>query len=203
MSLIFHGFVSMLELMCPLSPAIIDSSYMVKPLLELLDTLPGFSPSRYDINQHESWRSFDLEKTHVDALSQRVQLLRVQGADPSHLAMLSLGKRGEIPTLVVRTPDAPIAALLGALTPLVDAIPMRWLTITSEPWRQAVSQASPKPSLSPIMVWPHDSEPSQARLGSHPDFARHPGTQTITWTLSTHTHAPDATHLAALHALMD
>lgn len=201
MSLIFHGFVSMLELMCPLSPALIDSSYMVKPLLELLDALPGFSPSRYDINQHESWRSFNLEKTHVDALSQRVQLLRVQGADPSHLAMLSLGKRGETPTLVVRTPDAPISALLGALTPLVDTIPMRWLTITSEPWRQAVPQTS-SPAPSPIMVWPHDNEPSQTQLNSHPDFARHPGEHTITWTLSTHMRAPDAAHLAALHALM-
>ncbi len=187
----------MLELLCPLSPPLINTSQMVTPLLELLCALPGFSPTRYDLNRHDSWRAFDLEKTHVDALSQRVQLVRVQGLAPEHLAMLSLGKLGEPPTLMARLPDAPPDAFTSALLPLLDALPMRQLTITSQAWKTHTPD-----KLSPIMACPTAHEPAHWQTLSPPaPITRHTTTHTTLWQLTDSFDAPSPTLLRSLETL--
>lgn len=68
---------------------------VVRPLFEWLASLPDFAPIRYDMNAMEHWRPWDLNKAIVDALTQRTQMFRIEGAG---LFVLALGKHGEPPS---------------------------------------------------------------------------------------------------------
>ncbi len=77
----------------------IDGTAKIRPVLEWLEALPGFAPTRYDLNAMEHWRAWDLDRAVVDALTQRTQLFRVEGTG---VFMLALGKHGEPPTVALQ-----------------------------------------------------------------------------------------------------
>lgn len=76
--------------------AITDES-LARALLRLIEDLPGFVPERYDLNQRDSFRAWDLERAIVDLLTQRTQLFAVTGGDAT--VFIATGKHGEPPTL--------------------------------------------------------------------------------------------------------
>lgn len=119
----------------------LDEAARVRPILEEFEALPGFSPARYDLNQHGSWRSFDVEKACVDALAQRTQLVRVEGRSPGQVAMVAMGKHGEQPTVMVqlRVEIREGAAEVAARWPgLFERAPLLEALVTSPSWRAAL-----------------------------------------------------------------
>jgi hypothetical protein len=88
-----------MTLVIELSISSIVDEAVARPLLELLEQLPGFGPARYDLNERQSWRSWELESAVVDLLTQRTQMFRVEGDGGT--AVIATGKHGETPTMII------------------------------------------------------------------------------------------------------
>lgn len=97
----------MLEIIAIFSPGAIDDEETVRGVLERVAALPGMELARYDLNQMEHWRNFDLDRAVIDALTQRTQMFRAEGLGLFYFAM---GKHGEPPTAIVRA-DAGLDAV--------------------------------------------------------------------------------------------
>ncbi len=89
----------MLEIVAIFSAGAVDDGETMGPLIALVDALPGLELTRYDLNQMEHWRSWEPERATIDALTQRTQVLRAEGAG---VFFFALGKHGETPTAMVR-----------------------------------------------------------------------------------------------------
>ena len=68
-------------------------------ILAAIESLAGFEPVQYDLNQRGSPRGWDLDRAVVDLLTQRTQLFVVEGR--GGVAMIATGKHGEPPTLAI------------------------------------------------------------------------------------------------------
>lgn len=131
----------LLESIWRLDAEIIDRTDQLLPVITALTRLPGFTPTRYDFNQHGSWRSFDPELACVDGLSQRVQLLRIESIDPSHFAIITMGKNGDAPTALCALPAQPWRPLVAQWPTLMqDTITSRAM-LTSSTWRDELTAA--------------------------------------------------------------
>jgi hypothetical protein len=140
-----RGVEMMWELIIRLRGGPLDSEERVRPLLEELAALPGFEPERYDLNQHGNWRTFDLERSTVDALTQRTQLVRLAEGDDDdgQLAMVAMGKHGEQPTAVVRLrADAErLDEIVDHWGALFERLPVDNVILTDSDWREALAGA--------------------------------------------------------------
>lgn len=77
----------------------ITEETVARALLQFLEALDGFEPRRYDLNQKQMWRAWDLDRAVVDLLTQRTQLFAVAGEGGT--ALIATGKHGEVPTVAV------------------------------------------------------------------------------------------------------
>lgn len=73
----------------------------VREALSILD-LGAARWTRYDLDGMQNWRGYDLQRVTIDALTQRTAYVRVDGEDGA-MALVAMGKRGEPPTLMVRS----------------------------------------------------------------------------------------------------
>lgn len=87
----------MLEMMLRLRAGVLSDGEVLRGVLEGMCALPGFEAIRYDLNQQGSWRGFDGERMWIDAMTQRVQFMLIEGQSGDRW-MLALGKHGEQPT---------------------------------------------------------------------------------------------------------
>lgn len=127
-----------MEIIWKVDAQVIDEAVVMRPLLEGVAELAGFEPRRYDLNNHESWRPFDVEKTTVDALSQRVLLVRVEGAAPGSVALIAKGGAGGAPAVMIDPGGAAGAPEEVAQTwpRLFERAPIREALVTSAAWRE-------------------------------------------------------------------
>lgn len=157
----------MYEIILRLNPAPLIDEAVVRPLVEEIGQVPGFVPRAYDLNQRDQWKPFDLDRAVVDALTQRTQLLRLRGEDPSVLAMVATGKHGEQPTAIVRSPCSQVEldGWRAQWRRLFERLPLESITVSSPAWRQALAEAGVAPStiaaLPGLAVgWAHRSVPA-------------------------------------------
>lgn len=138
----------MLEIIWRLRSKVLRDEPELRAVIEALAGLPGFVPVRYDLNRKGQWRPY--ERTHivVDALTQRTQLLVIQGAalpggSPGSQAMIALGKHGEQPTVIVQLPDAPGVAgqLVDGWGELFETLDLDSTLLMSGARRAALEQA--------------------------------------------------------------
>lgn len=144
------------EIIWQLEPHPLTDERVVRPLVEALSAMPGFAISRYDMNQREQWRPFDLEHAVVDALTQRTQLLSLADEQRGRVALIAMGKHGEQPAMLMRWSLAPasgpggsqaqgLEAELVRLTAGWDAlfasVPVQQAFVTSAAWRAALLDA--------------------------------------------------------------
>ena len=140
----------MLELIWRFRTPTLDDDSVMLPLMSAIAETPGFSAKRYDLNQKEQWRDFDLERAVVDALTQRTQLVRIHGDRDQAMAMIAMGKREEQPTAIIRLPDGDdIDALVARWGGLYEDLPLDSTLISSGQWRNAL-QNSGLPSESSV-----------------------------------------------------
>ncbi len=128
-----------MEIIWRLQGHTLDTEARVRPLIEQIEKIPGFQPAHYDLNQKEQWRGFDLDRTVVDALTQRTQLVRIRGESGESLAVIALGKRGPEPTTVIRL-DVDVAPeeIVSHWEELVDEAPVRASLLTSDDWQERI-----------------------------------------------------------------
>lgn len=156
----------MLELIWRFDTRVLADEAIMMPLLAAIAQTPGLSPRRYDLNQKEQWRDFDADHALVDALTQRTQLMRIQGEDQGALAMIAMGKRDEQPTAILRLPDEDrVDALVGRWTTLYEELPIESTLISSSQWRAALESAELPPGavgglLGMIFGWKRGAEPA-------------------------------------------
>jgi hypothetical protein len=132
----------MLELIWRLRLPTLDDESVMLPLILAMSQTPGFSPDCYDLNQKEQWRSFEPERLVVDALTQRTQLVRIQGNAEGTIAMLALGKREEQPTAIIRVPlDTPLEKVVGRWTKLYEDLPLESTLVSASGWRKSMQSA--------------------------------------------------------------
>lgn len=142
----------LLESIWRLDAEIIDRTDQLLPIITALTQLPGFAPRRYDFNQHGSWRAFDPELACVDGLSQRVQLLRIESEDPTHFALITMGKNGDAPTALCALPEQPWRTIVDQWPSLLrDTITSRAM-LTSASWRSQIITACSDPRASAIGI---------------------------------------------------
>ena len=147
---------------------ILDTDDKLRPILEQIAAIPEFVPVDYDLNQKEQWRDFDAERTLVDGLTQRTQLLRIRGEGEGEVAMVAMGKHGEEPTTVIRLSEERrqrLDAYVDAWDALFDEVSLRVALITSPTWRQTLDQAGitwEDAAITPAMVlaWPRRGIPA-------------------------------------------
>lgn len=97
----------MLECIAILSAGPVHDEATVRGVLERAANVAGTQFARYDLNQMEHWRTFDLDRAVIDALTQRTQMFRAEGLG---LFYFALGKHGEPPTAILRA-DAELEAI--------------------------------------------------------------------------------------------
>lgn len=138
----------MLEIIWRFRTSTLDDESTIIPLLQAVADTPGFEPQRYDLNQKEQWRSFDLEHAVVDALTQRTQLVRIEGGEEGQLAMIALGKREEQPTAIIRAPETqPLEPLVAKWPGLYEDLPVSSTVISSSAWRRALDSLELPPEV--------------------------------------------------------
>lgn len=94
-----------MQIVIELGASSITDESVARPLLELLDAIEQFQPTRYTLNERDAWRAWDLEGAVVDLLTQRTLLFRVEGDGGS--AVIATGKQGETPTLIIESDESP------------------------------------------------------------------------------------------------
>lgn len=155
----------MLELIWRFRNATLQDESVLRPLIEAIADTPGFVPTRYDLNQREDWRDFDLDRAVVDALTQRTQLVRLQNQEGDALAMIALGKRDEQPTAIIRLPQPhDLGPLVGRWTRLYEALPLESTLVSSSEWRRALDQAQLPRQIAGVLLgmvfgWQRGVEP--------------------------------------------
>jgi hypothetical protein len=178
-----------MEIIWRLQGRVLDTEARVRPLIEQLQKIPGFQPAQYDLNQKEQWRGFDLDRTVVDALTQRTQLVRIRGENGRSLAVIALGKRGPEPTAVIRLDaDVSPSESVSHWEELVEEAPVRASLLTSNDWQDRIEATDIDWSwedFPPALVcgWRRDSKPDNletaleavptgtpVRLEQHPGF---------------------------------
>ncbi len=132
----------MLELIWRFRVSTLDDESVVLPLISAIADTPGLSAKRYDLNQKEQWRSFEIERAVVDALTQRTQLIQIQGDPEGAMAMIALGKRDEQPTAIIRLPaDEALSRQVSRWSALYEELPLESTVISAGAWRAALHSA--------------------------------------------------------------
>ncbi len=134
----------MFDILCQLDLDRTQSIHHLRAIIHLMLDLPSFNPTRYDLSHHESWRTFDPEKVCIDALSQRIDLIRIQGTSPSQLAMITNGSPDIPPMFMVSFPEDNLSATSLQdilLRPLPTLPPFKWLAVTSSSWKTSCSSS--------------------------------------------------------------
>ncbi|MFW5966006.1 MAG: hypothetical protein ACOCV2_00755 [Persicimonas sp.] len=159
---------SMLELIWRFELASLDDESVVRPLMAALEEVPDFSPDEYDLNQKEQWRTFDLDRAVVDALTQRTQLVRIADRSRDQLALVALGKHDEQPTAIVRLQEGEqpeLEKLVAAWPELYESLPLESTLVSSSNWRRALLEADLPRELTGDLLgmvfgWRRGAEPS-------------------------------------------
>lgn len=106
-----------MALVIQLNEQTIEDEAVARAIVEFIDALPALEPARYDLNQRENWRGWEIERATVDLLTQRTQLFRVEGEGGN--VMVATGKHGEVPTIAIdgRAGEGVDEALYAPLRP--------------------------------------------------------------------------------------
>lgn len=127
----------MIDIVWKLSVSTLERESEVRPLLELVAESAGFEPVRYDLNQRGKWRDFELDRAVVDTLTQRTQLVRIDGRGPGEVegedpiddrardlggsrAIIATGKHDEQPTCMIRLATDGRGSRVSAIEGAVD-----------------------------------------------------------------------------------
>jgi len=84
----------------------VTSKIRLEAIAEAIDAFPA-DWVRYDQNLMSSWKTYSGERLVVDAQTQRTAMIRIEG-EGGAMALLALGKRGEPPTLILRSVFGPL-----------------------------------------------------------------------------------------------
>lgn len=199
-----------LESIWRLKPDRLDEGDDVRALLRAIAGVPGLAPVEYDLNRKEQWRRFDVERTAVDALTQRTQFVRIRGEEGA-TAMIATGKRGEEPAVVLRTGGSDLDTLVQHWGEVFGRAPVRSTVAGDEAWRTELERhALDWPESLPVarvvgMVAPRGT--GEADLGvdvpgdSPASIERHPSHAVLD--LGPEGEVADAEHAAAVEVLAD
>ncbi|MEM1349279.1 MAG: hypothetical protein AAGI01_12030, partial [Myxococcota bacterium] len=145
----------MIEVMWKLGTKRIVEVARMRAVLRGLEQVPGFEPTRYDLNQHGNWRAWDVEKAAVDALNEKVQVVRAQGADGAERGGLALvAMSGEEPAAACRAPShATPAEIVATWAQVFAQGSARVATVTSASWRAQLARAGVDEGVPAATVW--------------------------------------------------
>lgn len=152
-SAIHNSQITTLEMIWELDGAqgALAQARRVGPVLEAMLGVPGLEPVRYDLNQHLNWRAFDVEKALVDTLTQRTQLVRIEGEADGVGCLLATGKHGEVPTAMFALPGSVgVEALVEGWARLFERTEVQRAVVTWEGWREerrAAGEGAPGSAL--------------------------------------------------------
>jgi hypothetical protein len=122
----------------------LEDARRVAPVLAALLEVPGLHPTRYDLNQHLNWRPFDVEKALVDTLTQRTQLVRIEGEAEGVGCMLATGKHGEVPTVMFALPgEVEVEALAAQWGEVFARTEVQRAVVTGDGWREEHGGGAP------------------------------------------------------------
>ena len=207
--------MSMLEMLWKFPAGLpLDTAAALRPILAAIERLPGFVPLRYDLNQHENWRAYNAELTLVDALTQRTQLVRVEGQRHNQVVLMALGKHGEQPTIIAALREHPeqIEAIEELLGDLFDQTRVEEVLVTSSRWRGSLTQREVPAresgaTLGVLQAWRYSLLPAglESRadelLDQTEEFMVTEYDDFCCWRFSTNFYVRDDAHADALHTI--
>src|SRR5690554_985573 len=91
-----------MDMIWELSSPPLATDVVARALVEAIEATADFTPLRYDLNQRGVYRDYDHEHVIVDLLTQRTQILRIDGAREGDFAAIATGKHGEQPVMMMR-----------------------------------------------------------------------------------------------------
>jgi hypothetical protein len=129
----------------------LNEARRVAPVLEQVLYVPGLRPVRYDLNQSLSWRGYDVELALIDVLTQRTQLVRIEGEEAGVGCYLATGKHGEVPTAIFLLPgEVSTGEVLAQWAQVFGKTEVQRAVLTSAAWRlrmEAMGASAPGWSL--------------------------------------------------------
>lgn len=135
----------------------------VGPVVEHLSAFPLATWARYALNGLPTFRPFGVERLHIDALTQRTQTLSLEDRDGRWHGLVTLGKYGERPGVLVqssaRTLEVDEAeALEGWLHAALDVLPLLDRVYGVNALALAEAALAPVPGLESPGAWDWVSE---------------------------------------------
>ncbi len=162
----------MIEIVWRLEHEVLDSEQVMGPLLDAICGVPGFEAAAYDVNGRDQWRGWERVHAVVDALTQRTQWLRIASVDGESLAMVAMGKHGEVPAMMMQLGGAAVAGLdeltVGWDT-VFEAVGVAVGSLSSAVWRTAlvdagvVSGAGDDEIVGMVQAWAVGGGPKELR----------------------------------------
>ncbi len=142
---------------------VLDREEVLGPLLEAICGVPGFEAAAYDVNGRDQWRAFDWTHALVDGLTQRTQWLRISSVDGKSLAMIALGKHGEVPTMIMNLAGGQadgLDVLLSGWGSLFEQVDVGFAAIYSESWRNSLKAVGVEPVMGIVQAWNAEALPA-------------------------------------------
>ncbi len=158
----------MIEIVWRLDHEVLDSEQVMGPLLDAICGVPGFEAASYDVNGRDQWRGFERVHAVVDALTQRTQWLRIAGVDGVSLAMVAMGKHGEVPAMMMQLGAVDVGRmdeLTADWGTVFEAVGVVYGSLSSAAWRSALVDAGVAvreqgESVGMVQAWGVGSEPA-------------------------------------------
>lgn len=157
----------MIEIVWRLEHEVLDSERVVGPLLDAICGVPGFVAAFYDVNGREQWRGFERVHAVVDALTQRTQWLRIASVDRVNLAMVAMGKHGEVPAMMMQLASFEMGGIDELTTDwgaMFETVGVAFGSLSSAAWRGALVDAGVAvreegESVAMVQAWGAGAEP--------------------------------------------
>lgn len=173
-----------MDMIWELSSGPVTTDRVARALVIGIEGIVGFEPDRYDLNQRGAYRAYDREHVVVDLLTQRTQILRIEGKTPGAFAAIATGKHGEQPVMMMRW--SPVEedprVLTSSWAELFANLPLSRAVLTSQDWLAGPGPSKGVPGF--VLAYPHErcaglesalTELSRAgaiSLDSHPFYMR-------------------------------
>lgn len=145
-----------MDMIWELSSVPVTTERVARALVVGIEGIPGFEVDRYDLNQRGAYRAYDREHLVVDLLTQRTQVVRIDGKSPGAFAVIATGKHGEQPVMMMRwSPvDEDPWVLTASWGDLFASLPLSRALLTSEAWLAGEGPAAGVPGF--VLAYPHE-----------------------------------------------
>jgi hypothetical protein len=127
-------------------------------LLEGLEAINGFEIGAYDLNRRNQWNPYDRNRAVIELSTQRTQFAMFRGDSSEQVAVISLGKRDEVPRLMLRLDEEhSVERLVDIFGEAVLEIGLERGWISDERWR-ALCEEADLGSLHRHYIWEDATE---------------------------------------------